>query len=78
MAPHAYKTANRPLQSNLWLADWSDAELRKHTIALTTGAANASNATEDSIYLRLGVFTLLGVGQVVFVCIAATLVTLGM
>lgn len=33
---------------------------------------------ENSIYSRLGIYTLLGMGQAVFVCLAAILVTLGM
>lgn len=33
---------------------------------------------ENSIYSRLGIYTLLGLGQAVFVCLAAILVTLGM
>uniref|UniRef100_A0A1I7SBP4 ABC-type glutathione-S-conjugate transporter n=2 Tax=Bursaphelenchus xylophilus TaxID=6326 RepID=A0A1I7SBP4_BURXY len=54
--------------SNMWLAHWSDSAVKM--------AKNASQV--DDMALNLGIYTLLGLGQALAVCIAAVWVSLGM
>ena len=54
--------------SNLYLADWSD-----HAAEIQKGENGSSGSR-----IRIGVYTALGIGQVVFVCSASILMALGM
>ncbi|KAE9550241.1 hypothetical protein FO519_006539 [Halicephalobus sp. NKZ332] len=54
--------------SNLYLADWSD-----HAAEIQRGENGSSGSR-----VRIGVYTALGIGQVLFVCIASILMALGM
>ncbi|KAI6229423.1 ATP-binding cassette sub-family C member 8 [Aphelenchoides besseyi] len=64
------------IKSNMWLADWSDEALRELKTVNSTDNLTVTSTT--SMYTRLGIYTLLGMGQAVFVCVAAVLVSLGM
>ncbi|KAJ1364189.1 hypothetical protein KIN20_024220 [Parelaphostrongylus tenuis] len=55
--------------SNVWLARWSD------------DAETIQQSSNDSSYetnMRLAIYTSLGMGQAVFVCVASTIMALGM
>ncbi|CAD5217623.1 unnamed protein product [Bursaphelenchus okinawaensis] len=54
--------------SNMWLAHWSDKAVRMRN----------SNSTQPDMASNLGIYTMLGLGQALAVCIAAVWVSLGM